>query len=231
MSLCLNEGCDVIVALMMADLDTSFPTSGEFCCSTRIQLFSPLSLSQITLCVIFFPQTSSKSFLSLVFSLLYPLFFCRRSVLPKTSSKSFLSFVFSLLYPLFFAGETDNLLRRSWTMGLGVGVHDSGGWMQEGGMLASACHVIQDTLLTKTHTMEQWVDFDIFVGNLSVCVSVSLCPPPPFFLSLSLSPSLSPFHFVSLSVSLSLLLSLSRGLYVKRLIALKNKMADTVIAS
>lgn len=122
--------------------------------------FSLLSLSQITLCAILLPQTSSKSFLSLVFS---------------------------LLYPLFFAGEADNLLRRSWTTGLGVGVQDSGGLIQQGGMLASACRVIQDTLLTKTHTIEQWVDFDVFVGNLSLCVSVSLSASPPLSLFQSLS--------------------------------------------
>ena len=63
------------------------------------------------------------------------------------------------------------MLRQSWTTGLGVGVQDTGGWMQEGGMLASACRVIQDTLLTKTQSMEQWVDFVVAVGNLCLVLS------------------------------------------------------------
>ena len=62
-----------------------------------------------------------------------------------------------------FAGEAGSVLRESWTTGLGLGVQESGGWIQEGGMLASACHIIRDTLLTKTLSMEQWVDIPVTV--------------------------------------------------------------------
>ena len=82
MSLCLNEGRDVIVALMMADLDTSFPTSGEFCCSTRIQLFfSSLSFANHTLCDIA-PPNFQQVFSQPCFQLVVSTVFCRRSRQP-----------------------------------------------------------------------------------------------------------------------------------------------------
>ncbi|KAL8578088.1 hypothetical protein ACOMHN_055408 [Nucella lapillus] len=80
MSLCIEEGRDVIVALLMADLDSS----------------------------------------------------------------------------LLLSGEVGGLVRQSWTTGLGLAVQDTGGFLQEGSMLSSACQVVRDTVVSKTHTLEQY---------------------------------------------------------------------------
>ena len=133
MSLCLNEGRDVIVALMMADLDTSFPTSGEFCCSaltyTNLLFFTCFSFSfKITYTSLLFFTCFSFSF-KIAYSLM-------NNCWPSFSVYYFLSLVVSMLFQQLFVQEkqltcSDSLGPQVWVWGcrtLGAGCKKGACW-------------------------------------------------------------------------------------------------------